>query len=83
MRNVFIGAAVIAIGAYAARRMASGLGERAMRQCETMFERMPEDFPPKRMMGGIDDIREQNNRILRQLEKLEQAQGPPTALAAD
>lgn len=79
MRKVFIGAAAIAIVAYVTR----GMGERAMRECETMYERMPEDFPPKRMLRGIDEIREQNTRILRQLEKLEQAQRPPAAVAAD
>lgn len=63
--------------------MGSGLGERAMRECEAMFQNMPEDFPPKQMMRGIDEIREQNIRILRQLEKLEQNRRPATAVAAD
>lgn len=83
MRNVFIGVAVIGMAAYAARRMGSRLGERAIRECETMFEHMPEDYPPKRMVRGIDEIREQNTRILRQLQELEENQRPVTAVAAD
>ncbi len=71
MRNVFVGAALIGVAVYAVRRMGPALGEQAMRECETMFESMPEDFPPKRMMRGIDEIREQNARIVGQLEKLE------------
>lgn len=45
-----------------------------------MFEHMPDDFPPKRMVRGIDEIREQNTRILQQLEKQEHRR---TAVAAD
>jgi hypothetical protein len=39
-----------------------------MRKCEEMFDRMPEEFAPGRMMRSIEEIREQNTRILRQLE---------------
>ncbi len=80
MRNLVIGAAVVAAAAYTFRRVGSSLGEQAMRQCETMFESMPDQFPPKRMMRGIDEIREQNTRILRLLEAEEQRHA---AFAAD
>ena len=33
-----------------------------------MFERMPDDFPPKRMLRQLEEIREQNSRILQLLE---------------
>lgn len=72
MRSLLIGAAVVAVATYTVRRMGSSLGERAMRECETMFASMPDEFPPKRMMRGIDEIREQNTRILRLLEEEEQ-----------
>jgi hypothetical protein len=72
VRNLVMGAVAVAAAAYTFRRMGSSLGERAMRQGETMFESMPDQFPPKRMMRGIDAIREQNTRILRLLEAEEQ-----------
>jgi len=80
MKNLLIGAAVVAVAVYTVRRMGSTLGARAMRECETMFASMPDEFPPKRMMRGIDEIREQNTLILRHLEEQEQRQN---ALAAD
>lgn len=45
------------------------LHERAMAACEGMFEQMPEDFPPKRMMSGIEEIRENSARTLQLLEE--------------
>jgi hypothetical protein len=45
------------------------LHERAMAACEGMFEQMPEDFPPKRMMRGIEEIRANTARTLELLEK--------------
>ena len=48
----------------------------AMGKCQEMFEHMPEEFLPKRMMRGIEEIRDQNARILRNLDE------EPTALAA-
>jgi hypothetical protein len=69
MKRVVIGAALL-VGAFAVlRRIGPALGERAMKKCEEMFDRMPEDSPPKRMMRGIDDIRDQNSRILHHLEQ--------------
>ena len=65
---------------YVVRRFGPWLSEFAMRHCEQMFEQMPDDFPPRRMMRGIDEIREQNTRILHQLERQEHRR---TAVAAD
>ena len=45
--------------------------------CEGMFEQMPEDFPPKRMMGGIEEIRGNTTRILKLLEEGTRAQPKP------
>ena len=60
---IFAGAALVA-ALVALRRFGPTLAERVMKQCEEMFERMPDDSPPKRMLRGIDEIREQNSRIL-------------------
>ena len=80
MKKLFVGAALVGGGVYAVRRFGPALGEFAMRHCEQMFEQMPDDFPPKRMMRGIEEIREQNTRILHQLEEQEHRR---TAVAAD
>jgi hypothetical protein len=36
-----------------------------------MFERMPDTFPPKRMMRGIEEIRVNTTQILERLEARE------------
>lgn len=46
------------------RRSGPALRDRAVRKCGEMMDRMPDDFPPKGMMRGVDDIHEQNNDIL-------------------
>jgi hypothetical protein len=76
---IFAGAALVA-ALVALRRFGPALGERAMKKCEEMFERMPDDSPPKRMLRGIDEIREQNSRIL---DHLEQRDEGPVLAAAD
>jgi hypothetical protein len=40
-----------------------------MAGCERMFQQMPEDFPPKRMMRGIEEIRANSARTLELLEQ--------------
>jgi hypothetical protein len=79
MKKLFIGAGMVAAGVYAVRRFGPTLSEFAVTRCENMFEHMPDDFPPKRMMRGIDEIREQNARILQQLEKQEHRRTVVTA----
>ena len=37
--------------------------------CERVFEKIPDDFPPKWMYLNITAIREQNERIIELLEK--------------
>lgn len=66
---MIIGVAAVVVAVAAFRRFGPTLGQRAMGKCHEMFERMPEAFPPKRMMRGIEEIREQNARILRHLEQ--------------
>jgi hypothetical protein len=50
---------------------ASKLHDRLMARCEGMFERMPDTFPPKRMMRGIEEIRVNTAQILERLEARE------------
>lgn len=79
MKKVIIGAAIVAVVVVAGRRFGPALGERAMRKCAQMFERMPEDFPPKRAMHSLEEISQQNTRILSRLEQQER----PRVVGAD
>ena len=74
MRRIAIGAAVIGGVVVAARVLAPKLHARMLAACEAMFEHMPEDFPPKRIMGGIEEIRANTRRTLELLEEREQAE---------
>jgi hypothetical protein len=71
MRRVVIGAVLAATAVLVVR----ALGPKLRRRCEAergrMFERMPDDFPPKRMLRGIEAIHEQNARILHLLGERE------------
>jgi hypothetical protein len=69
VKKMIIGAAVFVAALAALRRFGPALGERAMRKCEEMFDRMPEEFLPKRMMHSLEELREQNSRILRDLDE--------------
>ena len=77
MRRIAISAAVIGGVVVAARVLAPKLHARMLATCEGMFEQMPEDFPPKRMMGGIEEIRGNTTRILKLLEEGTRAQPKP------
>ena len=68
MKRVMTGAGVLTLAAVALRRFGPALGRRAVSKCQEMFDRMPEEFPPKRMMRSLEEIREQNQRILAHLE---------------
>ena len=68
MRRLVIGGAVIG-GAVVARILAPKLHARMLAACKGMFEHMPEDFPPKRMTGGIEEVRANTTRILQLLEE--------------
>jgi hypothetical protein len=60
-------------GVLVARALAPKLHERLMAGCERMFEQMPDTFPPKRMMRGIEEIRANSARTLALLEAREPA----------
>lgn len=69
MKKVMVAAGILVVAVGALRRFGPVLGERAMKKCEEMFDRMPEEFPPKRMMRGIEEIEEQTTRIARDLDE--------------
>ena len=73
MRRRSVGLALAAVAMLVARASAPRLHARLMAGCERMFEQMPETFPPKRMMRGIEEIRANSARTLVLLEAREQA----------
>lgn len=68
MRRFVIFGVLVGLGILATRARVPRLHERLMARCEGMFDRMPDSFPPKRMLGGIDEIRANTARILELLE---------------
>ena len=74
MRRIAISVAVIGGVVVAARALAPKLHARLLATCEGMFEHMPEEFPPKRMLGGIEEIRANTTRILELLDERSRAQ---------
>jgi hypothetical protein len=81
MRRRAIGGAIAGVGVLAARALAPRLHARLMAGCERMFEQMPDSFPPKRMMRGIEEVRENSARTLSLLEAREQAESGEIAHA--
>ena len=71
MRRIATAAALTGVGVLIARAVVPKLRlqERGMAGCEHMFKQMPEDFPPKRMMRGIEEIRANTARTLELLEE--------------
>jgi hypothetical protein len=67
-RMIGIAVAVVLVLAVL-RRFGSALRDRAMAKCQEMFDRMPEDFPPKRSFHELEEIGEENTSILRRLER--------------
>lgn len=68
MRRIMIFGALVGLGILIVRARAPKLHERLMARCEGMFERMPDTFPPKRMMRGIEEVRANTARIISLLE---------------
>ena len=77
MRRIAIGTGLIAAVVVIARALGPKLHERAMAGCERMFEQMPDDMPPKRMMRGIEEIRANTARTLELLSERKQAESEP------
>lgn len=63
-RLVLVGAGVLT-----AHALAPKLHARMLAACERMFEEMPDTFPPKRMLHGIEEIRVNSARTIELLEE--------------
>lgn len=68
MRRIAFFSALVGVGMLVVRARGTKPHQRLMAHCEGMFERMPDTFPPKKMMRGIEDIRANTARILDLLE---------------
>jgi hypothetical protein len=84
MRRIATAAVLTGVGVLIVRAVVPRLKlhERAMAACERMFRQMPEDFPPKRVMRGIEEIRANTARTLELLEERKpagEAEPPPAA----
>lgn len=64
MRRLAMTAALIGGVGLVVRAFAPRLHARMMAACKGMFEQMPDDFPPKKMMDGIEEIRANTARTL-------------------
>jgi hypothetical protein len=69
MRRTAIIGALVGVGLLALRGRMPKLHERVMAHCEGMFERMPDTFPPKKMMRGVEEIRATTARIEQLLDR--------------
>ena len=74
MRRIAVAAALTGAGVLVTRALAPKLHARMLAACEGMFEHMPDSFPPKRMLRGIEEIRANTARTL---ELLEGRERPP------
>ena len=74
--------ALAGVGVLAARALAPRFHARLMAGCERMFEQMPDEFPPKRMLLGIEETRANSLRTLALLEAREQAREAERVRAA-
>lgn len=68
MRRTAIIGSLLGVGVLVARTHGHKLHERVMAHCEAMFERMPDTFPPKKMLRGIEDVQAKTARILELLD---------------
>ncbi len=83
MRRIVVTGAFVGVGILVARAFVPKLHARLLARCEGTFERMPDTFPPKRMMSGIEEIRTQTARILDLLEVDREAYEPSVSHAPE
>src|SRR5512133_3147620 len=87
MRRLATAAVLTGVGVLVARAIVPKLKlhERLMARCERMFQEMPEDLPPKRIMRGIEEIRADTARTLELLEVRKpagEAEPPPGGVSS-
>ena len=68
--------ALAGAGVLVLRALAPKLHMRMLAACEHMFDEAPDNFPPKRMLRGIEEIRANSARTLVLLEEREHASEP-------
>ena len=68
MRRIAFFGVPVGVGVLVARGRGARLHQWLVAHCETMFGRMPDTFPPKRMLRSVEEIRVHTNRILELLE---------------
>jgi hypothetical protein len=66
MKKMLVVGGVLAGAAFLVKRFASSRGQLDF---ERLFERMPDNAPPKWMFNNISAIRENTERILQRLER--------------
>ncbi len=81
MRRIVIGAVLTGAGVLILRGLRPKLRERFRAAFGRMFEQMPDDSPPKRMMQSVEQIRQNTTRILELLEERKPATGAPEQLS--
>jgi hypothetical protein len=64
MRRIATAAVLAGVGVLLARALGPRLHQRLLAHCEHMFDQMPDSFPPKRMMRGIEETRANTSRTL-------------------
>ncbi len=73
MRRLIIFAVLVAGVFLVMRRMAESaspaMRERCSEMCDRMLAKMPESFPPNRMMADLDALKQKMDRILELLEE--------------
>ena len=68
LRRTVVAAGLGVVGVAVVRAGAPKLRALLTARCEAMFEQMPDAFPPKKMMRGIEQTRLQTARIVELLE---------------
>ena len=81
MRRIAILGAVVGAAVLVVRGRGAKLPERVMAHCGAMFEHMPDTFPPKKMMRGIEEIHDKTDQILGLLEAKENTVTPAVPAA--
>lgn len=82
MRRIAIAAALAGAGVLAVRGLVPKLHARLLAACERMFEQMPEEFPPKRIMRDLEEVKANSAHALELLEQRGQANQPEPPVTA-
>jgi hypothetical protein len=82
MRRMLILGGLLGLAFVMARVFSADARERLMARCESMFDQMPDTFPPKRMMRALEETRANTARILELLEPRDDEAHPSDANSA-